>query len=106
MIYAIPSTDSSKEAMMDERFGRCRVFCLYDTDSGNTSFLENPAASAPEGVGPRVAEFLAGHQVGRVYSLEVGPKAGSILKKLGIEVNIVEKRLKVSELIQQTSTQS
>ncbi len=99
MLIAIPAEAAFAEAKMDERFGRCPFFCLFDTYTKTLHFTRNVAADAQEGVGPRAAEFLAGQGVKQVYSLEVGPKATAILEKLGIEVRIAGQRDSIENIL-------
>ena len=42
MIVAITSTGNTIESSIDPRFGRCAFFVLYDTESKEIFFHNNP----------------------------------------------------------------
>jgi predicted Fe-Mo cluster-binding NifX family protein len=97
---AIPSSANNDNASVDDRFGRCAYFCIYDNVTKEYHFEENNLKNAPEGVGPQVAEFLAKQEVDEVYTMEVGPKAEKILNQLNIKISIIESRLTIKQIIQ------
>ncbi len=99
MIIAIPSSSDQTDALIDERFGRCPFFCLYNTDTKKSEFKENTLKNATEGVGPQVVEFLANSSVNEVYAREFGPKAKKTLEKLNIRMRLVESNKTIRELI-------
>lgn len=103
MIIAIPVSANRDDASIDERFGRCPFFCLYDTDTKNTKFLENRHRNASTGVGPQVAEFLANNGVNEVYAVEVGPKAQMILDKCNIRIRLINKRQTIKQVIKMSN---
>ena len=46
MKIAITSSGNSPDAIMDSRFGRCKYFVFYDTETGAMEFLPNPNIDA------------------------------------------------------------
>ena len=99
MIVAIPASGKNTEALIDERFGRCLFFCLYNTEIKQNVFIENNKRDASGGLGPQVAEFLAENGVNEVWSVEVGPKAQDVLNKLNIRTKLVNAGQTVQQLI-------
>ncbi len=70
-----------------ENFGRARFFALYDTVSGEMTFLSNAEnAEAAHGVGIQAAAAMAREGVETVLSYHVGPKAAEILERHGIGI--------------------
>ena len=51
MKIAITSTGPKLEDKVDPRFGRCRYFILFDTDTNKFEALENTGAQGMGGVG-------------------------------------------------------
>ncbi|MDZ7635394.1 MAG: NifB/NifX family molybdenum-iron cluster-binding protein [Bacteroidales bacterium] len=51
MKVAITSTGQSLESKLDQRFGRCAFFVIYDTETGGVEILPNPNKEAEEGAG-------------------------------------------------------
>ena len=84
---------------MDERFGRCNYFCVYNRQSGETEFFDNEMGNDTGGVGPKVAGFLVEKGINEVLVLEVGPKAKKILDKLNIKITVVDKILPLEQII-------
>lgn len=86
MITAITAKDNKKEAQLDERFGRCPYFAIYDHSTASTEFIENPYKDDQGGVGTRVVELLANKEVTQVVASEFGPKAKGLLEQLKIQL--------------------
>jgi predicted Fe-Mo cluster-binding NifX family protein len=51
MKVIITSTGDSLKSNLDDRFGRCSWFVIYDTELGSVEFITNPAMDANEGRG-------------------------------------------------------
>ncbi len=90
MRTAITSSGNSLQSTIDERFGRCAWFVIYDTDSGSIEFLPNSAKSADEGAGLAAVEILAGKNVDMIVSGEYGFKIKSVLESLNIQMVILK----------------
>ena len=59
MKIAITSEGNSLNSNMDAHFGRCSYFVFYDTETGDTAFLLNPAKEVTSGAGPATVQFIA-----------------------------------------------
>ncbi len=103
MVIAIPASADKTDALIDERFGRCPLFCFYDTRTGKHMFKNNNIKDAPGGVGLQVAEFLGNNGVNQVWAVEVGPKAEGVLNRLKIKINHVEPGQTIANLISMRS---
>lgn len=99
MKIAIPASEKNINSLIDERFGRCLYFCIYNRKSGETRFMVNEISNAAGGVGPKVAGLLAEEGIAEVVALEVGPKAKKILDKLKIKITVVDKILPLGQII-------
>lgn len=99
MRTAITSTGNSLKSTIDERFGRCAWFVIYDTDTGSIEFLPNPAKNADEGAGLAAVEIIAGKNVGMIVSGEYGFKIKSVLESLNIQMVILKQPEKTIEEI-------
>jgi predicted Fe-Mo cluster-binding NifX family protein len=100
MPIAIPVSNKSIDSSLDDRFGRCPFFCLYNLETRQIEFLENSMKNGSGGVGPQVVEFLANNGVNKVYAVEFGPKAKEMLDKLKIETQVVNSKQTVREIIE------
>ena len=86
MKIAITSQGNSLSANIDPRFGRCSFFAIYDTVSGATDFIANPAKESSEGAGPAAVQFVAAQGVTKIIAGEFGGKVRPLLESLNIEM--------------------
>jgi predicted Fe-Mo cluster-binding NifX family protein len=86
MKIAITSTGQSLESKLDQRFGRCAFFVIYDTETGGVEILPNPNRDAEEGAGPASVQFVASKEVQKIVSGEFGVKIKSLLDSLKIQM--------------------
>jgi len=86
MKVAITSTGNSLESTIDQRFGRCAFFVVYDTETGGVEILPNPNREAQEGAGPASVQLVASRDVKKIISGEFGVKIKSLLDSLGIQM--------------------
>lgn len=101
MKIAITSTGDNLDATLDNRFGRCSFFAIYDTEKGTTEFVLNPSKEAHEGAGPAAVQFMASHKVSKIVSGEFGMKIKSLLDSLKIHMIIIkDPEKKIKEIIE------
>jgi len=86
MKIAITSTGQSLESKLDQRFGRCAFFVIYDSETGGVEILPNPNKDAEEGAGPASVQLVASKEVGKIVSGEFGVKIKSLLDSLKIQM--------------------
>lgn len=100
MKIAITSTGNSLESSLDQRFGRCAWFVIYDTETKGIEFIPNPNKEALEGAGPASAQIVASRNVQKIVSGEFGAKIKSLLDSLNIQMIILkEPDKKIAEII-------
>lgn len=83
---AICSTSPSPSALVDERFGRCTCFMLWDPESKKLEPLSNSGPEAAHGAGTGAVQSLMKNNVGLVISHRVGPKAFEALQQGGVKI--------------------
>lgn len=105
MKIAISSEGDTLSSKMDCHFGRCSYFVFYDTETGKTNFIVNPAKEATEGAGPAAVQFIGSKKVEKVISGEFGLKIRSLLESLNIEMQRKHDKT-ISEIIQELKKQS
>jgi predicted Fe-Mo cluster-binding NifX family protein len=86
MKVAITSTGNSLDSTIDQRFGRCAFFVIYDTETGGVEILPNPNRDAQEGAGPASVQLVASRDVRKIISGEFGVKIKSLLDSLRIQM--------------------
>jgi predicted Fe-Mo cluster-binding NifX family protein len=90
MKIIITSTGNNLNSKFDLRFGRSGWFCVYDTVTKDTQFIENTNKNANGGAGTKTAEMVAELEVTSVISGDFGPKAKSLLEKFKIQMIIMD----------------
>ncbi len=101
MRIAITSTGNNMDAMLDQRFGRCSWFVIYDTETGSTEFIPNPHKDAEEGAGPAAVELVASRKVEKIISGEFGLKIKQLLDSVKIQMIVIKNQDKtIRDLIE------
>ena len=86
MKIAITSTGDTLAATLDSRFGRCPYFTIYDMDTNQAEFVQNPNKETNSGAGPASAQLIASMGVKKIISGEFGGKVKTILESLQIQM--------------------
>ena len=86
MIIAIPADETKKNVCVS--FGRAPYFLFHNTETETEEWLENPAAQAEGGAGPKAAQCLLDHDAEVLITIRCGENAARVLQ-LG-EVQIME----------------
>jgi len=90
MKIAITSTGNTLESKLDQRFGRCGFFVIYDTETKGMEFIPNPNKEAQEGAGPASVQVVASRNVNKIISGEFGIKIKSLLDSLKIQMIVIK----------------
>jgi len=105
MKIAITSEGNHLDSKLDNRFGRCCYFVLYDTEKKDVEFIPNPNKESMEGAGPASAQFVASKSVQKIISSEFGQKVKSIFESLQIQTVKMDKTDKtMREIIELLNT--
>jgi predicted Fe-Mo cluster-binding NifX family protein len=100
MKVAITSTGNNLESTLDQRFGRCSYFVIYDTETRGYEFIPNSGRDAEEGAGPASVQLIASREAVKVISGEFGMKVKSLLDSLKIQMIVIkEPEKKIGEII-------
>jgi predicted Fe-Mo cluster-binding NifX family protein len=86
MKIAITSTGNSLESKLDQRFGRCSYFVIYDTEHQSVEFLPNPNKDAEHDSGSISVNLLALRKITKIISGEFGMKIKPLLDSLQIQM--------------------
>ena len=83
---AVCSTGASSSSPVDERFGRCAYFMIWDPQTGDFTALENTVTDSAHGAGTGAVQALLQNQVELILSQRIGPKAFAVIEQAGIKV--------------------
>jgi len=86
MRIAVSSTGPNAAAPVDERFGRCKYFLVFDEKENLLETISNDALSSAEGAGIKSVQTLIKHRVDVVLTGRVGPKAMIAIQAAGLAV--------------------
>ena len=101
MKVAITSTGNTLESNVDQRFGRCAYFVIYDSESKSVEYIPNPNKQISEGAGPASVQILAERGVNKIVSGDFGLKVKPLLDSLKVQMIVIKHTQKtVSEIIE------
>ncbi|MBN2543694.1 NifB/NifX family molybdenum-iron cluster-binding protein [bacterium] len=86
MKICITSTGNNLDSLLDQRFGRCSYFIIYDVDTGEYEAVENSAVSEMHGAGIRAAQGVSQKGVKAIITGNIGPNASNVLSASGIDI--------------------
>lgn len=105
MKIAITSTGNTLESTIDQRFGRCAYFVIYDTLDKAMEFIPNPNKDAEEGAGPASVQLVASRNVEKIVSGEFGIKIKPLLDSLKIQMIVLKDHdKKIKDIIEMLNT--
>lgn len=86
MKIAFSATEKNIDNLLDMRFGRCKVFQIYDSESKEFRVVDNKGQSASGGAGIAAAQQLLDEKVDVVVTGNIGPNAFEIIEKAKIKI--------------------
>ena len=75
MIIAVPAENQSLDSAICQSFGRAPFFCIYDTESESSRFIDNSAKEASGGAGIEAAQLLVDQNVDALITYRIGENA-------------------------------
>lgn len=101
MRVAITSQGNSLESKVDQRFGHCRYFVIYDSQTKTIEIIPNPYSEAEEQAGTLAVKLLSSKNVNKIISGEFGIKVKPILDSLNIQMIIYKNQnIAIGEIIE------
>lgn len=101
MKIAITSQGNSLESQLDQRFGHCKFFVIYDKQTGAIEIIPNPYSEAEEQAGTLAVKLLSAKNVSKIISGEFGIKVKPILDSLNIQMIMYKKHnISIGNLIE------
>jgi predicted Fe-Mo cluster-binding NifX family protein len=104
MKIAVTAKGDTQDSQVDPRFGRAAMFVLFDTETQETTAVDNDqGTSAPQGAGVQAAKAVSRLGADLVITGHCGPKAYRALQAADIEV-VVGAEGTVTEVIDRFRT--
>ncbi len=89
MKIAVTSEGDSLDSRLDKRFGRARGFIIHDTETGETTYIENTQnLNAMQGAGIQSSKAIIDAGARVLITGNVGPKAFATLNSAGVAIFI------------------
>lgn len=85
MKICVSSAGKGKNAMMDQHFGRCSCFSIFDTETKEFKVVENAGVTANQGAGIAAGQQVIDEKVEVVITGSLGPNAMRVLEGGNIE---------------------
>lgn len=87
MKIAVSARGKSLDSAMDPRFGRSAGFVLFDTETGQTDYLDNSdQLDLTQGTGIKSAQMIVAAGTDVLITGQMGPKAAGVLSRAGIKL--------------------
>lgn len=86
MKICITCEGNNLDSKVDPRFGRCKNFIFFDTDTGHFEVQENPNAQLQGGAGIQSGQLIVSKGVTALLTGNIGPNAHQVLTATGISI--------------------
>lgn len=86
MRIAIPVEEKTSAANVCSSFGRTPYFLIYDTETKESTFLDNRAVASAGGAGIKAAQTIIDNNVGALLTPRCGGNAAAVLQAAEIEI--------------------
>ncbi|MFC2089570.1 NifB/NifX family molybdenum-iron cluster-binding protein [Bacteroidota bacterium] len=97
----ISSTGNEVSSRFDHRFGKANWYCIYDDQTGNTEFIENPNPEKVHGACRGTSKLAIDLKVGKVISGHFGPNSEQHFTKKNIQMVLIDdENITIGEIIQ------
>ena len=86
MKIAIPADDKTMEGNVSNSFGRAPYYLIYDTETGQSEFIENSAAQAQGGAGIKAAQGVVDSKAKTLLTPRCGENAAKVLQEAQVKI--------------------
>lgn len=84
MKILISCKNNQDHDVIDERFGRCEYYLIYNTQTNQQEKIENTASAGAHGAGPKAAQIAINNRVNSIITGNLGLKALSVIQETDI----------------------
>lgn len=99
MIISIAASENHLKSKVDPHFGRCDWYCLYDTDTLKSSFIENTFRYQHEQAGCDAAKFLISKGIKIAVAGRFGSKVIDVFRSNNVQMIIPQTEQIISKII-------
>lgn len=86
MKICVTASGDNLDSQIDQRFGRCSYFIIWNDTNNTFEAIYNPNIDEGSGAGIQSAQLVVAKQASVVITGEVGPKAEKVLKTAKLRI--------------------
>jgi predicted Fe-Mo cluster-binding NifX family protein len=86
MKLAIPVDEKTLESNVCVSFGRTPYFLIYDTETKDSVFIDNSAATSTGGAGIKAAQTIVDNRANALLTPRCGQNAADVIKSADIKI--------------------
>lgn len=101
MKIAIAASENHVKSQVDPHFGRCDWYCIFDTETKKTEFIENTARHNTDKAGCEAVDFLSGKGISIAIAGRFGSKVVEAFRAKKVQMIVPEKVTTINEIINQ-----
>jgi predicted Fe-Mo cluster-binding NifX family protein len=99
MLIAIAASENHLKSNIDPHFGRCDWYCLYDTVTLKSSFIENTTRYQSQQAGCDAAKFLISKGIKIVVAGRFGSKVIDVFRANNVQMIVPQAPKSISKII-------
>ena len=101
MKIAIAASENHVKSQVDPHFGRCDWYCIFDSETKKTEFIENTARHNTDKAGCEAVDFLSGKGISIAIAGRFGSKVVEAFRANKVQMIVPEKIKTINEIINQ-----
>lgn len=101
MKIAIATNNNNTDSPVGAVFGRCNWYCLYDRETKQIEFIENPAKHFDDNAGKNAASSLLETGIDVAIAGRFGSKVVEMFRANGVQMIIPETEKTIKEILKQ-----
>lgn len=86
MKIVIPVDEKTLESNVCVSFGRTPYFLIYDTETNESAFIDNSAATSTGGAGIKAAQIIVDNKANALLTPRCGQNAADVIKAADIKI--------------------
>ncbi|MRT92931.1 NifB/NifX family molybdenum-iron cluster-binding protein [Ancylomarina sp. 16SWW S1-10-2] len=95
----ITSSGNELTSQFHKRFGRTEWFCVFDSETKESSFVKNEFVNTKRSAGKQAAELMYKLKADKVISGDFGPEAKEQLEKRNIQMIIIQDSTNIQSVV-------
>jgi predicted Fe-Mo cluster-binding NifX family protein len=99
MKIAIAANENHLKSIVDPHFGRCDWYCLFDTETQKSEFIENPVRHNHEKAGCDAADILIEKGISMAIAGRFGSKVVETFRTKNVQMIIPEEQKTIKEIL-------